>query len=151
MCNLGPHITSCVPLDNTMNEPIIVSELGKVYGRDAIFLDRIEFEGTNAVKLIGDFNGSLCENIKTEKWISYELSFKGILEFKIVELDFFSHNEYTSSFEKVIESERMNEFSKNSQSFKLKDSHEHYIFHTYDDVIEIIASEFELKLKPKKE
>jgi len=134
-----------------MNEPIIIEELGKVWGRDAIFLDGIEFDGTHSVKLIGDFNGSLCENVEKEKWISYELTFKGILEFKITELDFFSDNKYTSSFEKVIESDIINEFSKNSQNLKLKNSHEHYIFHTYDDVIEIIASEFELNLKPKKE
>lgn len=134
-----------------MNEPIIIKELGKIWGRDAIYLDRIEFEGTNAVKLTGDFNGSLCENVESEKWICFELTFKGILEFKITELDFFSHTEYTSSFEKVINSEIINEFSKSSQNFKLKDTHKHYIFHTYEDVIELIASEFELKLEPKKE
>lgn len=134
-----------------MNEPIIISELGKIWGRDAIFLDKIEFDGTHSVKLIGDFNGQLCENVKNEKWISYELTFKEILEFKMTELDFFLDTEYTSSFEKVIDSDRINEFSKSSQNFKLKKSHEHYIFHTYDNVIEVIASEFELKLKPKKE
>ncbi|GLB48736.1 hypothetical protein [Neptunitalea lumnitzerae] len=134
-----------------MNEPIIIEELGKVYGRDAIFLDGIEFKGTHSVKLIGDFNGSLCENVKNEKWITYELTFKEILEFKMVELDFYSDIEYTSSFEKVFDSDRINEFSKSSQNFKLKSSHEHYIFHTYDHVIEVIASEFELKLKQKKE
>lgn len=134
-----------------MNEPIIIAELGKIWGRDAIYLDGIEFDGTHSVKLTGDFNGSLCANVENEKWISYELTFKGILEFKMTELDFFSDTEYTSSFEKVIDSDRINDFSKSSQNFKLKDSHQHYIFHTYDDVIEIIASEFELKLKPKKE
>ncbi len=134
-----------------MNEPIIIKELGKVYGRDAIFLDGIEFNGTYSVKLTGNFNGRLCKNVKDEKWITYELTFNEILEFKMVELDFYSDIEYTSSFEKVIDSERIKEFSKSSQSFKLKSSHEHYIFHTYDDVIEIIASEFELKLKAKRE
>ena len=64
-----------------MNEPIIIEELGKIWGRDAIFLDGIEFDGTHSVKLIGDFNGSLCENVENDKWISYELTFKGILEF----------------------------------------------------------------------
>ena len=134
-----------------MNEPIIIKELGKVWGRDAIYLDKIEFDGTRSVKLIGDFNGSLCENVKDSKWISYELTFTGLLEFKMIELDFFSHSEYTSSFEKVIDSDRIKEFSKSSQSSKLKDLHKHYIFHTYDDVIEIIANGFEIKLEPKKE
>ncbi|MCD8416128.1 hypothetical protein G1J88_11910 [Tenacibaculum dicentrarchi] len=134
-----------------MNEPIIIEELGKIWGRDAIFLDEIEFDGTHSVKLIGDFNGSLCESVENDKWISYELTFKGILEFKMTELDFFSNTEYTSSFEKVIGSDIINGFSKSSQNFKLKESHNHYVFHTYDDVIEIIACEFELKLKPKKE
>jgi len=135
-----------------MNEPIIIEELGKIYGRDAIFLDGIEFSGTHSVNLTGDFNGSLCENVKNEKWISYELTFKGILEFKITELDFYNDKNYVSSFEKIIDSERISEFKKAYDGdIKVKDSHKHYIFHTYDDVIEIIASEFELKLKPKKE
>ncbi len=137
-----------------MNEPIIIAELGKVWGRDAIFLDGIEFDGTHSVKLTGDFNSSLCENVNDEngKYIPYEINFKGILEFKITELDFYNDKNYVSSFEKVIDSERISEF-KNAYDgdIKVKDSHEHYIFHTYDDVIEIIASEFELKLKPKKE
>lgn len=133
-----------------MNEPIIIKELGKIWGRDAIYLDKIEFEGTRSVKLIGDFNGSLCENIKDSEWISYELTFTGLLEFKTIELDFFSHSEYTSSFEKVKDSKRIKEFSQSSQNFKLKDSHEHYIFHTYDDVIEVVASGFEMKLNKEK-
>lgn len=132
-----------------MNEPIIIEELGKIYGRDAIFLNRIEFKGTHSVKLTGDLNGLLCENIKYEKWINYELTFKGVLEFKMVELDFYSDIEYTSSFEKNVHSDRINDFSKSSQNFKIKSSHKHYIFHTYDDVIEVIASDFELKLRPK--
>lgn len=130
-----------------MKKPIIIKELGKVWGRDAIFLNRIEFNGTHCVKLIGDFNGTLCENLENEKSFPYELTFNGILEFKMTELDFFFDTEYTSSFEEVIDSDIINRFAKSSQSFKLKDSHKHYIFYTYDDVIELIASEFELKLR----
>jgi len=132
-----------------MKEPVIIKELGKVWGRDAIYLDKIEFDGTRSVKLTGDFNGSLCENVKESKWIAYELTFKGVLEFKTIELDFFSQSEYISSFEKVKDSDRIKEFSKHSQNLKLKDSHEHYFFHTYDDVIEVIASEFEIQLISK--
>ncbi|TDQ27830.1 hypothetical protein [Tenacibaculum caenipelagi] len=133
-----------------MNEPIIIEELGLIYGRDAIFLDKIEFDETHSVKLIGEFNGSLCENVNNEKdkYIPYEISFKGILEFKMTEVDFYNDKNYISSFEKVIDSERISEF-KNlyDGDIKVKDSHEHFIFHTYDDVIEIIACEFKLTLK----
>lgn len=134
-----------------MKEPVIIKELGKVWGRDSIYLDKIEFNGTHSVKLTGDFNGSLCENVKDSGWISYELTFSGLLEFRIVELDFFSSSDYTSSFEKVKNSDRINEFSKSLEHFKLKESHEHFIFHTYDDVIEVIASKFDIKLKTKNE
>ncbi|MGY3795824.1 hypothetical protein [Aquimarina sp. 433] len=133
-----------------MKEPIIIKELGLIYGRDAIFLEKIEFDGTRSVKLTGEFNGSLCENVNSEndKLIPYEISFKGILEFKIIELDFYNHSDYTSSFEKVIDSKRITEF-KNSYygDIKVKKSHEHYIFHTHDDIIELVADQFELKLK----
>lgn len=136
-----------------MNEPIIIEELGLIYGRDAIFLDKIEFEKTHSVKLTGEFNSSLCKNIKqkNDKYIPYEINFKGILEFKMVELDFYNDKNYVSSFEKVIDSKRITEFKKSYDGdIKVKDAHKHYIFHTYDNVIELIASEFELKLKPKK-
>ena len=66
-----------------MNEPIRIDELGKIWGRDAIFLDKIEFDGTRSVKLIGDFNSSCCEKVENGKWIPYQLTFKEILEFKI--------------------------------------------------------------------
>lgn len=134
-----------------MKESVIIKELGKIYGRDAIYLDKIKFDGTHSVKLTGDFNGSLCENVKESSWIAYELTFSGVLEFRTLELDFYDNSDYTSSFERVIDSERINEYSESSQNFKLKNSHQHFIFHTYDDVIEVIANRFEIKLKEKNE
>jgi len=142
------HISnSCIPLKK-IKEPIIYEELGLIYGRDAMYLDKIEFDRTRNVKLIGEFNSSLCEKTKSheDKYIPYELTFNGILEFKVIELDFYYCENHVSSFEQVINSDRINEFSKNSQGFKVKDSHKHYIIHTYDDVIELIASGFELKI-----
>lgn len=129
----------------TIQQPIILEELGKIYGRDAIFLDKIEFENTKIVKLTGEFNASLCENLQKDS--KYELTFHGILAFNIIELDFFDLKNYTSSFEKVINSQKLIEFKKSSQGhFKVKNTHQHYIFHTYDDIIEVIASDFKLIL-----
>ena len=71
-----------------------------------------------------------------------------MLEFKMVEVDFYWNENYVSSFEKVVNSKRLSEFKASYDGdFKVKDTHQHYIFHTYDDVIEIIASEFDLILK----
>jgi len=130
-----------------MVEPILVKEIGGIWGRDVIYLDKIEFDGTRTVKLVGDLNGSLCENLMDSKFIPFELTFTGLLEFKTIELDFYSGLDYISSFVKVKDSKRLKEFSKSSQSFKLKESHEHYIIYTYDDVIEVVAIGFEMRLK----
>ena len=130
-----------------MKEPVIIEELGKIWGRDAIYLDKIEFDGTRSVKLTGEFNGALCEHVKNSKWITYELIFSGVLEFKVVETDFFFDSEYTSSFERVKGSEKIKDFSNRAESLKLKDSHEHFILHTYDDIIELVAGGFEIQLK----
>lgn len=130
-----------------MNEPVIIPQLGKIWGRDAIYLTNIEFMGTRTVKLTGDFNGTLCENVKNDVDVSYKLTFKGILEFRSVELDFFDHSHYSSSFERVIDSSKLKAFSNGSQAFKLSDTHKHYIFHTYDDVIEVVANDFEIELE----
>ncbi len=122
-----------------MNKPVIIEKLGLIYGRDAIFLDEIFFdESFNNTKLKGDFSGSLCKNIKNKEWIKYEIIFKNILEFRIIKSDYFNDEEYTSSFEEVL----------NSEKIKSKNQH-HYIFHTYDDVIEIIATEFDIKINIK--
>lgn len=133
------------------SEPIIVKELGKIWGRDAIFLDKIEFERTHSVKLIGEFNGALCENVKDQEYVPYELTFSGILQFKMTELDLYTQSEYTSSFEKVIDSLTLKAFALSADNAKVEPSHRHYMFYTYDDVIEVIASDFELNLDLKKE
>ncbi len=109
-----------------MNEPVIIKELGLIYGRDAIFLDKIEFNGTHSVKLIGEFNSSLCENVKDnkDKYIPYEITFKEILEFKMIELDFYNCKNSVSSFEKVSESKRISEFRKSYHGgIKVKNTH----------------------------
>ena len=134
-----------------MKEPIIIEELGKIFGRDAIYLDAIEFLNIRTVKLRGDINGALCENITRHRWIAYELTFHDLLEFSLVKIDFFQDTGYTSSFERIIESEKIKRYSMSSQGHKVKKAHEQYLFHTYDDVIAVIASGFEIKLTPKED
>jgi len=132
---------------NMKHEPIIVEELGKIWGRDAIFLDKIEFQGTRRVKIVGELNGALCEKVTHEKHISYEITFFNILEFKMIELDFYDSKSYSSSFEKVLNSVKLASYRKQElHSSKIKNSHEHYIFHTYDEIFEVIAEGFDLKL-----
>lgn len=132
-----------------MTEPVIIKELGKIWGRDAIFLDKIEFERTHTVKLTGDFNGTLCENVKDQEYVSYELTFSGLLQFKMTELDLYTMSGYTSSFERVVDSPTLKVFAESADNSKVNPSHQHYIFHTYDDVIEIVASDFDLVLDLK--
>lgn len=132
-------------------EPIIIKELGKIWGRDAIFLDKIEFERTHSVKLIGEFNGVLCENVKDQEYVPYELTFSGLLQFKMTELDLYTLSGYTSSFVRVVDSHLLRAFAWSEDNAKVEPSHRHYVFYTYDDVIEVIASDFELNLDLKKE
>lgn len=122
-----------------MKKSVILENIWKIYWRDGIFLDSKEFI-FNKLILKWEFNWSLCENISENKFLKYEITFFWVLECKIVELDFFekfySKEEYISSFEEIIDSERVNFWDK-----KLR----HFLFYTYDYVFEIICEKFETK------
>ncbi|RJG25310.1 hypothetical protein [Paenibacillus thiaminolyticus] len=66
----------------------IKTKLGEIHGRDAIFLDDIQFNyQKNEVKLIGEINGLLCTESDDDEFIGYELLFKNVYYFNMVELD----------------------------------------------------------------
>lgn len=92
-----------------MKKSVILENIWKIYWRDGIFLDSKEFI-FNKLILKWEFNWSLCENISENKFLKYEITFFWVLECKIVELDFFekfySKEEYISSFEEIIDSEK---------------------------------------------
>lgn len=126
----------------------IETELGQIHGRDAIFLDDIQFNyQKNEVELIGEINGLLCSASDDDGFIGYELLFKKVYYFNMVELDVSEQmfgdlfNE-SSSFGEILNSKILRDI-KNARGLELKQ----YVIYTYDDVFVIACQEFELRLK----
>jgi len=118
---------------------LIETLLGIVRGRDAIYLDSFEYELHSVVKLAGGINGKLASN-PIEKFVKYSLSFTSVLAFKVVELDSWDYQS-ESSFDKVVDSDW-----RKTLGGKITPEHKHYLIQTYDDVIEVVATKFSLKI-----
>ncbi|MDG0876211.1 hypothetical protein L5D93_28885 [Paenibacillus thiaminolyticus] len=126
----------------------IKTELGEIHGRDAIFLDDIQFNYLkNEVKLIGEVNGLLCTESDDDEFIGYELLFKKVYYFHMVELDvslqmFDNLYNESSSFGELYNTKILRDI-KNARDLELKQ----YVIYTYDDVFVIACQEFELRLQ----
>jgi len=126
----------------------IKTELGEIHGRDAIFLDDIQFNyQKNEVKFIGEVNGLLCTKSDDDEFIGYELLFKKVYYFNMVELDvslqmFDNPYNESSSLGEVFNTKILRDI-KNARNLDLQQ----YVIYTYDDVFVIACHEFELRLK----
>lgn len=120
----------------------IETPLGIANGRDAIYLDKVEFlNRTNTVVLTIDFNSALCSKPSREsiEFDSYLLYFEGVLATSIIELDSWDW-ESESSFDEIEKSAWIKELGG-----KVTNEYRHFLVQTYDDVIEIVCRTFEFK------
>ncbi len=121
--------------ESSIHTPI-ETPIGILTGRDAIYLDKFEFDSFN-LTLTGSFNGHLASNT-TERWIEYELTFFGVLALKLIELDSWDFK-CASSFDEVLNSEWQAKLGG-----KVSQRHKHYFFQAYDEVIEVICNSYAL-------
>ncbi len=120
--------------------------LGEMNGRDAIYLDNITFSNrTNHLHLSGKINSNLCSSPMTEKWVPYELKFEWVIAYKITELDTWESqkNWYNISSLDLIEN---SDWLKSLGGKKKSPEHKHIIMLTYDDVIELVCKNYQVKL-----
>ena len=125
---------------------------GVIYGRDAIYLDDVHFDcEKKTIELRGELNSTLCSKYKDDEnsFIGYSLSFSGVLAFAMTELDFKDYG--NSSFDRVINSKRLNEMRRKDHSAKVKPNLEHYLVFTYDDVFDVVCETYELKILEARE
>ena len=66
-----------------MNIEPIITEIGIINGRDAIYLDLMEQKG-NEIIFYGEINAGLTEikNDIQKEWVKYKLSFKETIYYK---------------------------------------------------------------------
>ncbi len=125
----------------------IKTEVGIVRGRDAIYLESVEFDySSNRIRFCGSFNPHLCSDIAdSDEEVGFELVFSGLLALQMIELDF-DMTDGVSSFDEVRDSEWLKRMKAKDHSAKVSESHRHFVLATYDDVFVIIADRYELQL-----
>jgi len=128
------------------NTAIETKEVGKISGRDAIFLDLLQ-QDLGKLSFIGEFNSSLISKNKFDcKFIPYKLIFEDVIYFECCELDFSVCN-YESSFDVVENSELLLRFKKHDTN-KITENHKHFVLQTYDYVYNILAVDYKLEINP---
>jgi hypothetical protein len=122
----------------------IETALGRLDGRDCIYLDSFAFEdGTGTLVLDGSINGNLCSTRQPGRFVPYTLRFRGVLAIKMVELDSCDWD-MESSFDEIRDSEWIR-----SLGGKVTAAHRHYFVQTYDYVFDVVCCdgyEFEVHM-----
>ena len=129
----------------------IETDVGLIRYRDAIFLDALEIDLSRAWLLLrGEINGHNATRAEDDSWIGYELQFSGVLALYVVELE--SSTIYDlepvgssehASFGEVIGSRWLQALARGD---KFTPKHRHFLVQTYDDVVEVAATTFALRL-----
>ncbi len=128
--------------------PIKIANLGFLTGRDAIYLDKVNFNyEKNSIKFAGEFNTNLASDYSGDKdFLQYTLKFYNVLYMEMIELDFFN-NIVMSSFDQINESELVSGLVKKDHSSKITIDHQEFVFSTYDDVFRIVSEGYKCLLK----
>jgi len=135
---------------NRMKEQIspVTTSVGKIWGRDAIYLDETRIVNESTIELIGDFNGSLCEHLADGSFHKYQITFQSVMWFQMIELDY-DDMEYRSSFDEVKNSRQLEAMLARDRAAgigKIDINYHHFVFRTYDIVFQFVGRSFELFL-----
>jgi hypothetical protein len=122
----------------------IETVVGFLSGRDAIFLDEFRYDTNHELTLRGSFNGVLGSRPLDEE-IDYEMTFSDVLAFTVVELESSRAYEFeeTFSFAEVIGSGWLPRLAAGD---KFTSKHGHYLVQTYDDLIEVVATDVAVRI-----
>ena len=117
-------------------EPI-VTDLGLLRGRDAIYVDRLE-QIKGKVEISGEINGRLAGD-KRNEWVSFSISFSGVLALEVQETDI-CRWQIKSSFDEVIESSWLDTLGLGQAN-----RHRHFVVSGYDSIIRVAAEDFTIR------
>jgi hypothetical protein len=119
----------------------IETALGRLNGRDCIYLDGFAFEDRmGTLVLDGCINGNLCTTQHPGRMVPYTLRFCGVLAVKMVELDSCDWD-FESSFDEVRDSEWIRLLGG-----KVTAAQRHFFFQTYDYVFDVVCESYEFEV-----
>lgn len=114
---------------------------GQLHGRDCIFLDRAALKG-NKLILEGQINGGLVGKETQSEWISFRLSFRGVIAHFACELDTYENiSKIGGCFGVIEESGQLKKLPVRCDYDKAE--YKHFRVCTYDFVFDIFAKGFE--------
>lgn len=129
----------------------IHTDLGILWGRDCVFLDSVSMPDMTTLRLHGSINANIVRDFcAPDGWsksdeIPYVFTFLRCLGYRVLELDTWdSQNDDTnafldSSFQEIVNSKWLA-----SLAGKRDHSHRHFQLATYDEVFDIICSDYNL-------
>lgn len=133
-----------------MNEKIVPIEhekLGKLNGRDCIYIDRVSQDDMDNLIFKGEINGHLAEKIKADRVIPYKLTFHRVISYFVCELDTYENIDNSAHLDyscfNIVENSRWLDGLPVRKDFD-KSIYKHYQVFTYDFVYNIVAVDFNI-------
>ena len=120
----------------------VVTLVGELHGRDAIFLDAMS-ASRRELTLKGEINGRLLSEPQ-EGFIGYTLTFTGVIAFSKIELEV-CMDSAISSFDEILESSWIRTMRNSVEQDVLNCNQlRHFFVQTYDDVFNVVCQNYEL-------
>ena len=133
-----------------MNEKIVPIEhekLGKLNGRDCIYIDRVSQDDMDNLIFKGEISGHLAEKIKADRFIPYKLTFHRVISYFVCELDTYENIDNSAHLDyscfNIVENSRWLDGLPVRKDFD-KSIYKHYQVFTYDFVYNIVAVDFDI-------
>jgi hypothetical protein len=128
----------------------VITKHGSPSGRNAIYLDKIDYDYENqSVSFIGQFDAKMSKGYEgNSEWIDYKIIFKRVIHFIMTEIDHYEPEkllEMRSSIEEDVDSGLITSLKENDHSKKVRSEHKHFIFSSYDDIFDIVATEIDVE------
>lgn len=124
-------------------------KLGKLNGRDCIYIDTVTQDDMDSLIFKGEINGHLAEKIKTDRFLPYQLTFRRVLTYFVCELDTYENIDDSAHLDyscfNVVENSQWLESIPIRRDFD-RWVYKHYQVFTYDFVYNIIAVDFDFSV-----
>ena len=124
-----------------MRTKFIDTTVGVIDARDALILIKVIMDRyPREVELSLNLATALVSNNSTaERYIDISFIFKNVIKFGLCSLDYFNENLLDTCFCEVIDSEFLNK-----EKTLIQKGFKHYFLECYDEVIEVVAQEYNL-------
>ncbi|MDE7136832.1 MAG: hypothetical protein K2O29_00010, partial [Ruminococcus sp.] len=124
-------------------------KLGRLNGRDCIYINKVTQDNIDNLIFKGEINGFLAEKIKTDRFLPYQLTFHRVVTYFVCKLDTYENIDRSAHLDyscfNIVENSQWLESLPIRRDFD-KSLYNHYQIFTYDFVYNIIATDFDFSV-----